>query len=122
MNDRDRETKPPALGRPTRRAFLGALAMAPVVPATLGPQAPPPPSTKPPSGNEGVAEALVEAVKREFGADLDAADLDAVKKEIARGLDAAFRLRKAAGLRNADEPVTRFEARPPGAGERGVQR
>jgi hypothetical protein len=117
MSDRDLSTSP-APGRPTRRAFLGALAAAPIVPAALVPQAAAP-SAPPVSGNEAVAEALVEAVRREFGAQLDAGDLEAVGKELARSLDAASRLRKAARLRNGDDPVTLFAARPPGAAARG---
>jgi len=62
---------------------------------------------------EGVAEALAEAVKRRFGAHLDASELEAVKKELARGLERGERLRQEARLGNADEPVSRFEARPP---------
>ena len=69
-----------------------------------------------------MAEALTEAVRREFGAHLDAAELDAVKKELARNLESAARLRQAAQLGNADEPVTRFEARPPTAPEKGSRR
>ena len=122
MSDRNRKTESPAPRRPTRRVFLGALAAAPMAPAALAPQTLASASPSPPSGNEAVAEALAEAVKREFGAHLDAADLDAVKKEIARGLDAAARLRKAARLHNASEPVTRFEARPPGSAETGGPR
>ena len=69
-----------------------------------------------------MAEALAEAVKREFGAHLDTAELEAVRKELARRLERAERLRQAARLSNADEPVNRFEARPPGAPERGERR
>ena len=65
---------------------------------------------------------IAEAVKREFGAHLDDAELDAVKKELARNLGSAARLREAARLGNADEPVSRFEARPPGSPEKGGRR
>ncbi len=61
-------------------------------------------------------------MRREFGRHLDAAELDAVKAELTRNLEAATRLRQAVKLANADEPVTRFEARPsaaPGKGGRG---
>lgn len=113
-----------------RRGFLKSLALAPLAPAALGPQAapapapaPPPPATPaPPTGHEAVAEALAEAVKREFGAHLDGAELDAVKKELTRNLESAARLRQAARLGNADEPVSRFEARPPAAPEKGGRR
>jgi hypothetical protein len=103
-----------------RRGFLKSLAVVPLVPAALAPQATPAPAS--PSGHETVAEALAEVVKREFGAHLDAAELEAVKKELTRGLESAERLRKAARLGNADEPVVRFEARPPETQERGGRR
>ena len=60
-----------------------------------------------------MAEALAEAVKRQFGAHLDADELQAVRKKLLRNLERAERLRKAARLGNADEPVDRFEAVPP---------
>jgi hypothetical protein len=119
MEDRSRTTLPPAARRPSRRAFLGALAVAPVVPAALAPQTAVPPASPPVSPDAAVAEALAEAVKREFGSQLDPAGLDAVRKELARGLERASRLRQAARLDNADAPVTRFEARPPAASETG---
>ena len=111
-----------------RRGFLKSLALAPLAP--LAPQAAPVPAPAPPpaaapatpTGTEAVAEALAEAVKREFGAHLDAAELVAVKKELARNLEGAARLRQAARLGNADEPVNLFEARPPTAPERGDRR
>ena len=87
-----------------------------------GPRPAPGRSPGPPTGHEAVAEALAEAVKREFGAHLDAAELEAVKKELARNLESAARLRQAARLGNADEPVSRFEARPPAAPEKGGRR
>ena len=113
-----------------RRGFLKSLAAVPLAPAAIGPQAAPAPAPAPPpaaapappTGHEAVAEALAEAVKREFGARLDAAELVAVKKELARNLESAARLRQAARLGNADEPVNRFEARPPAAAERGGRR
>jgi hypothetical protein len=115
-----------------RRGFLKGLAVAPLAPAALAPQAPPvpvpapapPPSAapSPPTGHEAVAEALAEAVKREFGAHLDPAEIEAVRKELQNGLERAERLRQAARLSNADEPVNRFEARPAGAPARGERR
>jgi hypothetical protein len=98
-----------------RRAFLESLAAAPLVPAALTPQAvpAPPPAAVPASGPDAVAEALAEAVKRQFGAYLDADELQAVRKKLLRNLERAERLRKAARLGNADEPVSRFEAIPP---------
>lgn len=109
-----------------RRGFLKSLAAVPLAPAAIAPQAVPAPAPAPPpappTGHEAVAEALAEAVKREFGSHLDAAELDAVKKELARNLESAARLRQAARLGNADEPVSRFEARPPASPEKGGRR
>ena len=97
-----------------RRAFLESLAVAPLVPAALDAQAVPATDAAPP-GLESVAEALAEAVKRQFGARLDEGELQAVKKKIFQNLERAERLRKAARLGNADEPVARFEAAAPAA-------
>ncbi len=115
-----------------RRGFLKSLAVAPLAPAAIAPQVAPAPAPAPapppaaapaaPTGHEAVAEALAEAVKREFGAHLDTAELEAVRKELRAGLERGGRLRKAARLSNADEPVNRFEARPPGAPGRGERR
>jgi hypothetical protein len=98
-----------------RRAFLGTLAVAPLVPSALGPPAAPVAATDaaPPAGREAVADALAEALKREFGAQLDESELPEVKKKLLRNLERAERLRKAAWLANADEPVGRFEAAAP---------
>jgi hypothetical protein len=95
-----------------RRRFLLSVAAVPLAPAAVEPQGASAPAPTP-EGKEGVAEALAEAVKRQFGAHLDAAEIEAVKKELARGLERGERLRKGARLGNADEPVTLFEARPP---------
>jgi len=92
-----------------RRGFLKTLAAAPLAPAAAAA----PSVAAPATGREAVAEALAEALKREFGAHLDASDLAAVRKELVRGLESAERLRQAAGLRNSDGPVNPFEARPP---------
>ena len=96
-----------------RRLFLKRAAALPLAPAALAPQSPPSAAPAPPT----VAEALAEAVKRQFGAHLDAGELEAVKKELAEGLERGERLRREARLTNADEPVGRFEARPPRAPE-----
>ena len=98
---------------PVRRDFLKSVALVPLAPAALAPQAPPPVAPATPAGTEAVAEALAEAVKRQFGAYLDADELQAVRKKLLRTLERAERLRKAARLGNADEPVGRFEAVPP---------
>jgi len=98
-----------------RRAFLESLAVAPIVPAALTPPAAAAqaPAAAPPAGNEAVAEALAEAVKRQFGAHLDGDEIQAVRKKLLRNLERAERLRRAARLGNADEPVGLFEAVPP---------
>ncbi len=109
----------------SRRGFLKALALAPVVtPGALGPQsALPPAATKAPDvASDAVAEALAEAVRRQFGDHLGAAELEEVRREIERNRRAAERLRAAARLTNADDPVGRFEARPPVPPGRGVAR
>jgi len=110
--------------RDARRSFLKALALTPLAPAALAAApaalAQPPAAAAPvpaapvapaPTGTDAVAEALAEAVRREHGAHLDAADIEAVKKEIARTLESAQRMRSALRLGNADEPVTFFSAR-----------
>ncbi len=105
-----------------RRGFLKAVALAPLAPAALAaPQTPPPASSggaapsPAPSGFDAIAEALTEAVRREHGARLDADALVRIRKRIARRLEGAERLRRAAQLRNADPPVTTFDPAPPSA-------
>jgi hypothetical protein len=105
-----------------RRGFLKSVAAVPLAPAALAPQAPPAAAPATPAGSETVAEALAEAVKRQFGAHLDAGELEAVKKELARSLERGERLRRDARLGNADEPVGRFEARPTARWESGGRR
>ncbi len=113
-----------------RRGFLKCLAAAPLAPPAIGSQAAPAPAPAPPpaaapappTGHEAVAEALAEAVKREFGAHLDTPEIEAVRKELRAGLERGERLRRAARLSNAHEPVNRFEARPTGAPARGERR
>jgi hypothetical protein len=96
-----------------RRGFLKTLAAAP---AALG-VAPPAVSSR-----EAAGQALAESVVRELGAELGAAERDALAKRVTRGLEAAARLREAARLTNADAPVNRFEARPPAPGRAGDHR
>ena len=89
-----------------RRGFLKAFAIAPLTPVALAeaevqPAAP---------GADTLADALAEAVRREHGAHLDADGLARVRKQIASSLESAARLRAAARLGNADEPVTLFSA------------
>jgi hypothetical protein len=97
-----------------RRGFLKSVAALPLAPAALAPQVPPAAGASP-AGPEAVAEALAEAAKRQFGAHLDAGEIEAVRKELVRNLERGERLRQHARLSNADEPVNRFEARPPEA-------
>jgi hypothetical protein len=110
----------------SRRGFLKALAVAPVVPGALGPQSPTAPVAAPATAgaSASVEEALTEAIRLQFGAHLDAAELEEVRKELVRNRAAAVRLRAAARLANADDLVTRFEARPPAPAPpgRGVAR
>jgi|SRR5688572_7319531 hypothetical protein len=101
-----------------RRRFLKSLAAAPLLPAAaqLPPASPPPSAEPPPSpappGATPVALALAEALRHRFGADLSAEDLAEVAKGIDGNLQSAARLRQRLRQGNADEPVTRFEARP----------
>jgi len=105
-----------------RRGFLKSLALTPLAPVALAPRAFEAPTAPPPSADAAVADALTEAVRREFGAHLDETGLEAVKKELTRSLESAARLRQDANLVNADEPATRFEARPPAAPDKGTRR
>src|SRR5688572_25641352 len=100
-----------------RRAFLKAMAGAPLLPAVLMPaasaQAPVPtpvPSPTPPEAPAPLAKALAEGARHRFGAHLGPGDLAEIEKAIDGNLKAAERLR-ALTLDNADEPVTVFEAR-----------
>jgi hypothetical protein len=98
----------------TRRRFLASLAAAPLLPAQA--TSPPSPSSSPapsPATPGPVAEALAAVVRHRYGSQLDAADVEEIKKTIGESLEAAGKLKKLR-LGNADEPVTRFEARPPG--------
>jgi hypothetical protein len=100
-----------------RRAFLKALSVVPIAPGALASApasaAPPSPAAAAPTGRDAVAAALTEAARAEHGGHLDAKELEAVRKEIGRSLDAAARLRADVRLGNGDEPVTLFAARPP---------
>ena len=109
-----------------RRSFLKSLAAAPLLPGALvAPQAAPSPSPSPspaampapspsPSPVPGpVAEALGQVVQERYGAQLEAGDLDEIKKNIEDNLQAADKLKKALKLTNADEPVSLFQAAPP---------
>jgi hypothetical protein len=101
--------------RSERRLFLKALAISPAIPAALPGLAPAAAQAQAPAAASGdpVAQALAEAVGREFGAHLDAAELEEVRREIERNRAAAARLREALALDNAQDPAARFEARPP---------
>ena len=99
-----------------RRAFLKAMAGAPLLPAALvpaaGAQTPAPaPSPSPSDAPAPLAKALAEGARHRFGAHLGPGDLEEIEKAIDGNLKAAERLR-ALKLENADEPVTAFEARP----------
>jgi len=95
-----------------RRGFLISVAAVPLAPAALGAQGVP--SAPAPAGEKNtVAEALAQAVRAQFGEHLDAAELEAVRKELRLGLERGERLHGQARLTNADGPVSLFEARPP---------
>jgi hypothetical protein len=93
-----------------RRGFLQSLLAAPFLPASVGATAvqSPSPSPAPP---DPVVDGLAAVVKARYGAQLDAADLEAVRVEIKKSLEASEKL-KAVKLGNADEPATTFTARP----------
>jgi len=102
------------MGAP-RRSFLMSLAAAPLLPVALTQVAPtPPPSPSPSDAPSPMAESLAEAARHRFGAHFEAGDMDEIRKAIHGNLQAADRLHKVK-LANADEPVTRFAAQPPGA-------
>jgi len=103
-----------------RRRFLSALVATPLAVAAEARSAPqaasqPTPAAPPP---DPVADALAEVVKRRYGAQLEAADLEAIRKSLGEARQNGERLRTAAALGNADEPVTVFEARPRSGRER----
>ena len=107
-----------------RRSFLKSLAVAPLLPtlaqtAAAPPRPSPAPSASPsPSDAPGpMALALAEAARHRFGAHIEAADMDEIRKAIQGNLQAADRLHKVT-LVNSDEPVTQFTALPPGASPR----
>lgn len=104
-----------------RRRFLSGLVAAPLAVAAEARSAPqaaskPAPPAAPPA--DAVADALAEVVKRRYGTQLEAADLEAIRKSLGEARQNGERLRTAAALGNADEPVTVFEARPRAGRER----
>src|SRR5947208_3667918 len=77
--------------------------------ALVGPQTTPSPATALPSPSPSpspvpgpVAEALAQVVEQRYGSQLEAADLEEIKKGIEDNLQAADRLKKALKLTNAD--------------------
>ena len=113
------------MGR-NRRSFLKSLAAAPLLPRALvaqqavpSPAAPLPSPSPSPSPVPGpVAEALAQVVQQRYGSQLEAGDLEEIKKGIEENLQAADRLKKALKLTNADEPVNLFRAVPPAPAKR----
>lgn len=108
-----------------RRRFLSGLVVAPLavaaearsVPqAASQPATPAAPPAVPPA--DPVADALAEVVKRRYGAQLEAADLEAIRKSLGEARQNGERMRTAVALGNSDEPVTVFEARPRAGRER----
>jgi hypothetical protein len=94
-----------------RRAFLGALVTAPLVPAAAA-QGPASPAAEA-AVSGSMVEGLLAAVRARFGHHLATDEVEAVRKEIESLLRAGERLH-AVPLANSDEPVGVFEARPPG--------
>ena len=101
-----------------RRGFLKAVASLPLASPALAAQSPPG-SPAGPAASEAAdaspASALAEAVRREHPDQLDPAAIAEVRKQIARALERAARLRRAARLTNADPPVTAFSPLAPEA-------
>jgi hypothetical protein len=113
-----------------RRRVLRSLATAPLLPAAWAraqvapvpnPSVTPPvaspaaPAASPsPAAANPVADALADVVRHRYGSQLGAEDLAEVRKVIEENLRAADRL-KQVRLGNGDEPVTLFQAEPPGA-------
>jgi hypothetical protein len=93
-----------------RRGFLQSLLAAPLLPDSLVSAQAPSPSPPLP---DPVADALAAVVKSRYGTQLDVAELDTVRGEIKKSLEAVGRL-KAVKLANGEEPVTTFSARPKG--------
>ena len=94
-----------------RRAFLGGLAGAPLLPAGLLKSAAEPPPAAPDGG--AVAEGLLQAARARFGHHLSPSEIVEVRKGIESVLRSGEKLRTVA-LTSADEPVGIFEARPRG--------
>lgn len=110
---------------PERRRFLKALAIAPLAPAALvsaeGPPATPSPTPAPPvpspspspAAPSAAARALADVVRARYAAH---GFTEEEMAEIERGIDGNLRAGerlKRLGLKNGDEPVTTFAARPP---------
>lgn len=91
-----------------RRAFLGALATAPLLEAAVAAPTEPPVPT---SEGGALAEGLFLAARARFG--LTPEEAPEVRKGIEYVLRSGEKLRTVA-LVNADEPVGTFEARPRG--------
>jgi len=99
-----------------RRGFLKAVATLPLATPALAAQAPPAaPSAAPEPADSSLAAALAEAVRREHPDRLDPAALAEVRRLIARALERASHLCRAARLTNADPPVTTFSPHAPEA-------
>lgn len=102
----------------SRRDFAESLALAALVPmlGPLGPVRLPGPGTSglppagiPPQEPDALAKALAEVIRAQYGDRLSEADLAAVTRQIANGLERAEKVRKLA-LANGDEPDLVFSA------------
>jgi hypothetical protein len=98
-----------------RRAFLGALATAPLFPK--GKVSAEAQSQAAPSEGASMSDGLLVAARARFGRYLSAEEAEEVKKGIASVVRSGEKLR-AVALSNADEPVGTFEARPRPRGRR----
>jgi hypothetical protein len=104
-----------------RRRFLVSIALAPLAPKALAEPVQTPAPASPPAP-EPVVDALAEIVKGRYGAHLSGDDLVAIRKLLVETVKTGDRLRAAAPLGNADEPVTVFDARPPAPSRKGGRR
>ena len=106
-----RSTDTHAVSCPTRREFVGVLAMLAAVPP-LGGAAPRKHPAAKPGPLEKAADALAQAVHARTGKHLTEEQLKQVREDIHRGLRAAEALRSIK-LTNGDEPDFTFRAEVP---------
>ncbi len=93
--------------RPTRRAFVKALAAAPALPAVLVGAPAPAPQQAPATDALPVTAALADVVRVRYSKQLTDGQLDEIKQGLDRSARASERLR-AFKLKNSDEPDFMF--------------